>query len=385
MFFGVRHIGESVILLLAWALQLLILEPLLPEKWRESPWIRSVPRLIIVLLMVGIVLNLGVILHRIEPNAFSWIRGVALAVGLSLIGGGIVACLTRPLEGLLAMEDPRVSPERRRWMKAGVAAAAAAPLAVVGFGMFVERNRFRLSEVNIPMSGLPKDLDGLRIVQLTDIHLGSFLAESTLTEAIDLANETKAHIAVVTGDLITAHGDPVDAAIRQIARLKADAGVLGCHGNHEVYAGVVEYASAETEKRGVRILRQRAESLRFGSSVVNLVGVDYQRMGGNYLQGTMPPEDGDVNVLLSHNPDVFPAAAAKGFHLTLAGHTHGGQINFEILDRNINVTRFFTPYTNGLYREGNSAIYVSAGLGTVGIPVRIGAPPEVALIRLCAT
>jgi hypothetical protein len=89
------------------------------------------------------------------------------------------------------------------------------------------------------------------------------------------------------------------------------------------------------------------------------------------------------NLLLSHNPDVFPVAAAKGFDLTLSGHTHGGQINFEILGRNLNITDFFTPYTKGLYTQPTSSIYVTSGLGTIGMPVRLGAPPEITLIRLC--
>ena len=90
-------------------------------------------------------------------------------------------------------------------------------------------------------------------------------------------------------------------------------------------------------------------------------------------------------MLLSHNPDVFPVAAAQGWQVTLAGHTHGGQVNVELLGGQYNVMRFFTPYVYGLYREGTSSIYVSRGLGTVGAPIRLGAPPEVNLIRLCAT
>jgi predicted MPP superfamily phosphohydrolase len=88
---------------------------------------------------------------------------------------------------------------------------------------------------------------------------------------------------------------------------------------------------------------------------------------------------------LSHNPDVFPVAASQGYDLTIAGHTHGGQVNFEILHRNMNVARAFTPYVRGLYREGNSSVYVSSGIGTIGVPVRIGAPAEIAVLRLCAT
>jgi predicted MPP superfamily phosphohydrolase len=92
-----------------------------------------------------------------------------------------------------------------------------------------------------------------------------------------------------------------------------------------------------------------------------------------------------VNVLLSHNPDVFPVAAGQGWDLTIGGHTHGGQIGVEILHHNVSPARFYTPYVRGLYKVDRVAGYVSTGLGTVGLPVRLGAPPEVSLIRLCAT
>jgi len=96
-------------------------------------------------------------------------------------------------------------------------------------------------------------------------------------------------------------------------------------------------------------------------------------------------EHGALNVLLQHNPDVFPVAAQQGFGLTVSGHTHGGQVNVEILRQNLNVARVFTPYVDGIYKKGNSTIFVSRGIGTIGMPVRLGAPPEVALIRLCRT
>jgi predicted MPP superfamily phosphohydrolase len=93
---------------------------------------------------------------------------------------------------------------------------------------------------------------------------------------------------------------------------------------------------------------------------------------------------GATNILLSHNPDVFPVAARQGWDLTISGHTHGGQISVEILGENLSVARLYTPYVHGLYRRGAPAIYVSRGVGTVGVPTRVGAPPEVSLIRLCA-
>ena len=89
-----------------------------------------------------------------------------------------------------------------------------------------------------------------------------------------------------------------------------------------------------------------------------------------------------MNLLLSHNPDVFPVAADLGYDLVVGGHTHGGQVTVEIVEQTLNVGRFFTPYVAGLYRKGASSLYVSRGIGTINLPMRLGARPEVALLRL---
>jgi len=273
-------------------------------------------------------------------------------------------------------------PDRRRFLTAARVTTIAAPVVLTGFG-FIRRNDLRLEEVEIPVRGLPEDLNGLRIVQLTDIHMSPFLSESDLARAVDMANETKAHIALVTGDLISERGDPLDICLKQLARLKSEAGTLGCLGNHEIYAGSSNYTTTQGARAGMDFLRNRSRILKFGSAQLNIGGVDYQRFGLPYLVGTEKlVEPGMPNILLSHNPDVFPLAAKQGWNLTLGGHTHGGQVNFEILSANLNIMRFYTPYVYGKYSQDGSSIFVSRGIGTVGIPARIGAPPEVALIRL---
>src|SRR6202043_2421499 len=100
-------------------------------------------------------------------------------------------------------------------------------------------------EIDLPVPNLPKDLQGLRIAQISDIHLSPFLSEKEFARAIDMANESKPHLTLVTGDLISRAGDPLDACLRQLARLRAEAGVLGCLGNHEVYARVENYVTTE--------------------------------------------------------------------------------------------------------------------------------------------
>ncbi len=278
---------------------------------------------------------------------------------------------------------PNFSPTRRRLLNVTGGALVAAPFAMVGYGAFVERLDFHVREVEIPIPNLQDNLDGLRLLHLSDIHLSAFLSEKDLARVIDSANELRPHLALVTGDLITSVGDPLDACLRQISRLRADAGILACMGNHEHYAKVEKYTEQAGAQLGIPFLRNQTRALRFGNATLNVAGVDYQRSNRTYLQGAeRMVHPGAFNLLMSHNPDVFPAAVKKGYDLTLAGHTHGGQVTVEILNQPVNAARFFTPFVYGLYRDGAAAAYVTRGIGTIGVPVRFGAPPEIALLRL---
>jgi predicted MPP superfamily phosphohydrolase len=328
------------------------------------------------LLVAGYLLEFQRVLRHFPVQWWTWLECASLVETMWLMGLSLALMAWR--------RAPKFDPARRKLLEAAGAGLCIAPLVGTAIGI-VRRNRFRLSEVSVPIRNLPRDLEGLRIVQITDIHLSPFLSERELAAAIDMANEARANIALVTGDLITRTGDPLDACLAQLARLRADAGVLGCLGNHEIYTRTQNYVTAQGRRMGIEFLRHQARQLRFGNALINFVGVDYQKMHSPYLQGAQQLiVPGALNVMLSHNPDVFPMAAAQGYDLTIAGHTHGGQVDVEILHQHFNVARYFTPFVQGLYRRNNSSVYVSNGLGTIGVPVRLGAPPEVSVLRLCA-
>jgi predicted MPP superfamily phosphohydrolase len=333
------------------------------------------------LLMVGFLLNFDRVQRHVSMWTGTWIKGLAMIWAMLTvlwIGGWIVWRV------LAAIVKPEHSSARRGFLKASGAALFLAPVAVTGYGVFVERMRIRLREQNIVIPGLAENLDGLRIVQLTDIHMGPFLSERELAHAVAMANETNAHLALVTGDMISFHRDPLDACLKQLSGLRAEAGIYGCLGNHEVYAQAEDYATEQGARLGIQYLRSQAVQLKFGGAAMNLAGVDYQRFHRPYLKGAEKMvAPGILNVLLSHNPDVFRKAAHQGYDLTIAGHTHGGQVRVEILRADLNVARFFTRYVDGLYQERGRSIFVSRGIGTIGMPARLGAPPEVALLRLC--
>jgi predicted MPP superfamily phosphohydrolase len=353
-----------------------------------SGWARTAARSAVFLfdavLLAGYLFSFSELVRHLGiPGQFALIMGAGILA--YLIAATAVLSVYLAFRAIGKHLGADVNPGRRLALNAAGNVLMAAPFVVMGYGAMIGRLDFRVRELDVPLPGLPQDLDGLRILQLSDIHLSAFLQESDLARVIDMALELRPHVAVVTGDLISSRSDPVDACIRQLARIKSDAGTFGCLGNHERYARVERHVVEAGARAGIRFLRGQAQTLRFGNSTLNLAGVDYQSLGEktNYLRGAerlVVP--GAVNVLLSHNPDVFPVAARQGYNLLLAGHTHGGQVTVEILDQSINPARFFTRYVYGLFRAGRSAAYVTRGIGTIGLPARIGAPPEISVLRL---
>jgi predicted MPP superfamily phosphohydrolase len=352
----------------------------LGAAWRIA--VRTFLMVAATVVLLGLVLSLPTVSSwHLNALFVGYVRGGALLWSFASSAAWVIYRVLRLFRRRI---DP-VDPTRRALLRTAGTAAVASPFVVLGFGALIERTAFRVREIDVPIPGLHSDLDGLRLVQLSDIHLSPFLTETEFAKVIDTANDLRPHLILVTGDLISSYGDPLDACLHQLSRLRSDAGVVGCLGNHEIYAGTEAYTTAQAARLGIPFLRYTAQQFRFGGAPVNIGGVDYQKMNwhSHYLRGAEQlVVPGALNILLSHNPDVFPTAAAQHWDLTLAGHTHGGQVNVEILHESLNVARFYTPYIYGLYRSGPSSIYVTRGIGTIGMPARLGAPPEIALVRL---
>ena len=295
-----------------------------------------------------------------------------------------------PAPAVASAASEQVDHSRRYFFQAAGVIAGAVPFVSAAYGFAAERFRFNVREVELPVANLPPALDGLRITQLSDIHIGSYMPTGQVRRAVGMANELKGDLTVVTGDFVTGRWDPLEDCIAELSRLRAPLGVWGCNGNHEIYAGVEERAAELFQQFGMKLLRQENAELRWQGSAFNLIGVDYQRQrdpDGNrapMLPGLEPLVRRDVtNILLSHNPNSFRRAAELGIELSLAGHTHGGQVRVEILDANLSVATFFTRYIDGIYRKDGKQIFVSRGIGTIGAPIRLECAPEVALIKLC--
>ena len=316
-----------------------------------------------------------------NPVAVAWMMAATFVWAVVLISAGSWVWMRRRTAALERKSDPG----RRRFLQLAVPAIAATPSVIAGAGIIVARSRPVFREVNLRVRGLHPDLNGVRISQLSDIHYGPFFTQRDLEYAVAMANESRAHIAIVTGDLITRAGDDLEGCLRTLRALRGDAGVFGCMGNHERYAGAEDLTAQLGQRSGLRFLRNENTRLRFGQGVLNLAGVDYQDMLSEPLVGAGEMLASDaLNVLLSHTPTAFDRAAELGFDLTLSGHTHGGQIVLPIGHESISWVRVLTPYVRGLFERDGKQLYVSCGLGTVAVPMRVGAPPEVTLVRLCS-
>ena len=318
----------------------------------------------------------------------------------------------RTLANAASLQDFVADPSRRTFFRTASIVAGAAPFIGVMYGYAAERLRYEVRRVEIPLTNLPPELEGMEIVQLSDIHLSGYMTRESVRRAVDMANDLGADLAVVTGDLITGMHDPIGDCVEEISRLRAPLGIYGCNGNHEIYARAEDLAERLYHQAGMKLLRHENAIITFKGAQLNLIGVDYQRErqpSGRKMQmlaNLEPLVRQDMpNILLSHNPNSFNRAAELGVELTLAGHTHGGQVRVEILDVSLSPAQFITNYIAGLYHlpllmpdqpkrmgetiklmpnapKGLAALYVNRGLGTVGAPVRLGVPPEITQIVL---
>jgi hypothetical protein len=285
------------------------------------------------------------------------------------------------------------SPPRRVFLQRTANVLAAAPFAAGAYGFFKGRLDLEIKRQPIRLPRLPKAFEGFRIAQLSDIHIGPFMTGDQIRAYAALANSLKPDLTVLTGDFVTWDAATALPVVQALSGLAAPYGVLGCLGNHDAWAQVQDSITALFRQTGIRILRHERVAITANGESLNLMGIDYttkRAMGSHsegivqrYLEGVDAMVDPDrVNILLSHNPDTFDRAAELGIDLSLAGHTHGGQARLEFISPQLAPSRLITPYVAGLFVKPGGQLYVNRGIGTIGVPIRIGAPPEITIYEL---
>jgi predicted MPP superfamily phosphohydrolase len=282
------------------------------------------------------------------------------------------------------------SPSRRRFLERAAVLVSATPFVAAGYGLLHERLDVEVTRQRIRLPRLPKALEGFRIAQLSDFHISPFMTAEQIRRFAEITNDLKPDLITLTGDFLTWDASAQGEVVQALAPLRAPFGVFGCLGNHEVYTRTQDSITQMLGTAGIRILRHATAAIRSGGESLNLIGVDFQGCHEcptfppeNYLRGVEPLVLSDrVNILLSHNPESFDRAAQLGIDLSLAGHTHGGQLALESVRRGLNLSRLGYTYTSGWYEKGGAQLYVNRGIGTIGFPIRVGAPPEITVFEL---
>ncbi len=322
--------------------------------------------------------------------------GFTLAVLFALadrLGRGVYALYGRLAGPSNPGHPPLLSPGRRQFLEQTALAVTAAPFVAGAYGLFYGRLNLEVTHQRIKLPRLPSAFEGFRLVQLSDIHIGPFMTSGEVRKYVAIANAQKADFVALTGDFITWDPSTQQAAVRALAGLKAPFGVVGCLGNHELWTGTEDSITRLFSEVGVLILRHTRAPIRLHGETLNVLGVDFQtrtHMARNgegvvrrYLEGIEPLVMPDTaNILLSHNPNTFDRAAELGIDLSLAGHTHGGQLTLEFISPALSPSRLITPYVRGHFQKPGGQLYVNRGIGTIFVPVRFDAPPEITVYEL---
>jgi hypothetical protein len=304
-----------------------------------------------------------------EPVFWLWGAGV-ISLGLVLPALGLGA-------GWAAL---RSEPAFELWPGV-VRVVVGASLVISGWAVWGRRRLVKLRNIDVGIAELPPELDGYRIVQLSDLHIGSFDDKARGLEWVRRANAEHADLAVVTGDLVTAGTAYYDAASDVVAELRAKDGVLVIFGNHDQWDNA-KFTRA-LQARGVTVLKNEWRVFERGAAKLCVAGLDDAYTSRSDLELTLAGRPAAApTVLLSHYPEFFEPAASLGVDLVLAGHTHGGQFAVPFASRRLNLAALSRQRGRGLFRERGSQLYVNAGLGTTGPPLRLGVAPEIAVLRL---
>lgn len=264
------------------------------------------------------------------------------------------------------------------------AAAAGLALIVTAWGFINARRTARVVRVDVPLAGLPPALQGFRIAQISDIHVGPTIKRGYLQGIVDAVNALGADLVAITGDLVDGSVDELAPHVAPLAGLRSRHGSFFVTGNHEYYSGAAHWV-AELRRLGVKVLLNQHEVLRHDGAPLLLAGVtDFSAHHFDPARRSSPqaalagaPDAARTRILLAHQPRSAAAAREAGFDLQLSGHTHGGQF----FPWNLFV-RLQQPFTAGLHRLGSLWVYTSRGTGYWGPPKRFGAPSEITLLRL---
>lgn len=262
--------------------------------------------------------------------------------------------------------------------------AAAGLLGVSGtaaYASLFEITNYELTETDIFIRELPAAFEHFRIVQVSDVHHSSLVSLEEVRRVAELAQSARPDMLVLTGDYTTARRSYIEPCAEVLGTLRAPAGVWAVLGNHDHYTDG-ELTRRALKRRGIGVLDNAHTEVTRGADALQLAGVDDWSWGyADWAKAVGKLDRSRPSVLLSHEPQVFDLPEVAGVSLILSGHTHGGQVSLPFVGAPARFLEEF-KYLRGRYERAGQQLYVSRGTGVVGLPIRFGARPEIAVLRL---
>jgi predicted MPP superfamily phosphohydrolase len=272
---------------------------------------------------------------------------------------------------------------RRGFLRAAALGGLGAVSAAAGYANLIEPTSYELTETDIFIRDLPEGFDGFRIAQVSDVHHSRLVPIDEVQRVVQITMGAKPDLIALTGDYTTSRRRYIEPCAEALGALAAPAGVWAVLGNHDHYTDP-ELTRRALARAGINVLDNANTVLRRGSDTLQLAGIgDWSWAANDWGRATHGLDLKRPSVLLSHQPGVLDLPEARGFSLIISGHTHGGQISVPLFGppaRLINPREF--RYIRGYYRREETQLYVSRGTGVIGLPVRFGARPEIAVLRL---
>jgi uncharacterized protein len=351
-------------------------------RWMASATVIALGCLVVATPLLGRILpSLGRVLAW---PGFLWM-GMMFILAVILFGTDVL----RFFGGLVSRWSGHdiVDPSRRAFAARVVAGTALTAMSgVTAAALQATRGSVAVKRVEVVLDRLPPAADGMRIVQLCDMHVGGLLGRSFVEQVVETTNQLAPDVVAIVGDLVDGTVEDLRPALASMASLRARHGAFFVTGNHEYYSASGPRGwTDEVERMGIRVLCNQRVPIGTADAGFDLAGVPDHSAGRFRNQGPAPNvalamHDRDparAVILLAHQPIAISEAALYGADLQLSGHTHGGQIWPWGM-----MVRLQQPFVRGLHRVRDTQIYVSCGTGFWGPPLRLGAPAEITEIVL---
>lgn len=276
----------------------------------------------------------------------------------------------------------KVDLNRRQFLTGLAAAPLFAISATAVYARFIEPYYYRIAEQDIFVRDLPQAFENFRITQITDVHHSRIVGIDEIDRVVSLAQSTKPDLIALTGDYTTTYRRFIEPCASTLGNLSAPEGVWAVLGNHDHYTDR-ELTTRSLERNHIAVLNNANTKLTRRGETLQLAGIDdWSWAGTDWNRAFYGVDQSRPSVLLSHQPAVLDVAQTQRVSLILSGHTHGGQVTLPFVGAPARLATKDLKYAHGLFRRGDTQLYVSSGTGVIGLPVRLGARPEIAVLRL---